>query len=176
MKPLYSENSIIRLRALEPEDLEMLYSWENDPSVWAISNTLAPFSRYTLEQYILDSQRDIYETKQLRLIIETRDGQAIGAVDLFDFDPFHQRAGVGILIHEPANRQKGYAIAALELIADYAEKVLGLHQVFANIGTNNTASIRLFEKAGFIHCGTKREWIRSAKSWIDELTFQKIFE
>mgnify|MGYP000933623938 CR=1 FL=1 len=159
MKPLYSENSIIRLRALEPEDLEILYSWENDPSVGAISNTLAPFSRYTLEQYILDSQRDIYETRQIRLIIETHEGQAIGAVDLFDFDPFHQRAGVGILIHEPANRQKGYAANALELISDYAEQVLGLHQLFANIGANNTASIGLFEKTGFIHCGTKKDWI-----------------
>lgn len=35
----------IRLRALEPEDLELLYSWENNLSYWVISNTITPFSK-----------------------------------------------------------------------------------------------------------------------------------
>lgn len=172
MSLIYSENGLIRLRALEPDDVELLYRWENDPEIWAVSNTLAPFSRYTIEQYILDSQRDIYETRQLRLIIETPQGQAVGAIDFFDFDPFHQRAGVGVLIHQSSDRRKGYAAAALQLVCQYAGQVLGLHQLYANIGARNEASIRLFERAGFVCSGTKRDWIRSGKEWEDELIFQ----
>ena len=55
-------NDRVRLRALEPEDLELLYRWENDPELWEVGNTLAPYSRYILKEYIAGSDRSIYET------------------------------------------------------------------------------------------------------------------
>lgn len=164
-----------KLRPLEPEDIDLLYEWENEMKIWAVSNTLVPFSRYILEQYILNSQQDIYESKQLRLIIETKAGKAAGAVDLFDFDPFHQRAGVGILIHNINEREKGLASDALVLLCQYADEVIGLHQLYANISDDNLASIRLFGKCGFELAGRKKEWVKSGKVWKDELIFQKIF-
>ena len=165
----------IKLRPLEPEDIDLLYEWENDMTIWEVSNTLVPFSRYILEQYILNSKQDIYESKQLRLIIETQAGQAVGAVDLFDFDPFHQRAGVGILIHNVSERRKGFAHDALVLLCQYANEILQLHQLYANISNDNSASIHLFEKCGFEFAGCKKDWIRSGKTWKDELIYQKIF-
>ena len=169
------EYGAIRLRPLEMEDVGLLYSWENEMAVWEVSNTLVPFSKYILEQYILNSQRDIYENKQLRLVIETLDGIAVGAVDLFDFDPFHQRAGVGILIHDAGERQKGYATDALMLMCSYAEEMLGLHQLFANISADNETSLHLFEKCGFVCCGERKDWVKSGKQWKNEFLFQKIF-
>ena len=89
----------IRLRALEPHDVELLYRWENDPAIWTISHTLTPFSQFTLKQYIASSAQDIYTSKQLRLMIdELHNRKTIGVIDIFDFDPFHRRAGIGILI------------------------------------------------------------------------------
>jgi len=164
----------ISLRPLEPEDLELLYLWENDSSIWQVSNTLAPFSRYILRQYIEESHRDIYETKQLRLIIENESADPVGAVDLFDFEPFHQRAGVGILIYATADRQKGYAADALQLMCQYAKEVLGLHQLYANIGANNPASVGLFEKSGFQLSGTKKDWLKLLSGRVDEFLYQKI--
>lgn len=175
MSPTKLEYNQIRLRALEPEDLDVLFAWENDLEIWELSNTITPFSKYILTQYIQESHRDIYEIKQLRLIIETLTGEPVGAIDLFDFDPFNQRAGVGILIHKQENRQQGFATDSLTLLCSYAENTLGLRQLYANISSDNTASISLFEKCGFIHCGTKKEWLRSGKTWKDELIFQKIF-
>lgn len=168
------EYGTIRLRPLEPEDVDLLYSWENEMAVWEVSNTLAPFSKYIIEQYILNSQRDIYESKQLRLVIETPDGTPVGAVDLFDFDPFHQRAGVGILIHNTGERQKGYATDALLLMCSYAKEILGLHQLFANITADNEASLRLFVKCGFELCGQKKDWVKSGQEWKDEFVFQRL--
>ena len=66
-------DDIIRLRALEPEDLECLYQWENDMDLWEVSDTLTPFSLFTLKKYIETCHLDIYTTKQLRLMIERAD-------------------------------------------------------------------------------------------------------
>lgn len=168
------ENESIKLRALEPEDIDLLYDWENDLSIWELSNTYEPISKYILAKYIKESQRDIYESKQIRLIIETIEGNAVGAIDLFDFDPFHSRAGIGILIHNDSDRKLGYASDSITLLSLYAKENLGLHQLFANISVSNDASIRLFEKAGFSLCATKKEWRRKRDNWEDELMFQKI--
>ena len=40
------------LRALEPEDLEFVYKVENDESVWEVSNTNAPYSRFLIKEYL----------------------------------------------------------------------------------------------------------------------------
>jgi len=164
----------IRFRALEPDDIDLLYEWENDSSIWEVSNTFEPFSKYILAKYIKESQRDIYEAKEVRMIIETLDGTAVGAIDLFDFDPFHLRAGVGILIHNEKDRKLGYATDALQLLCTYAAGYLRLHQLYANISEENLASIQLFKNNGFELCGTKKDWHNTLDGWKAELMFQKI--
>jgi len=164
----------VRFRALEPEDIELLFEWENNTEIWEVSNTYEPFSKYILAKYIKDSQRDIYEAKEMRLIIETKEGMPVGAIDLFDFDPFHFRAGVGILIHDEKDRKLGYATDALQLLCNYSTDFLRLHQLFANISEDNLDSIQLFTSNGFELCGTKKDWRRTADGWKAELMFQKI--
>jgi diamine N-acetyltransferase len=165
----------VQFRALEPDDIDLLYEWENNAEIWEVSNTYEPFSKYILSKYIKDSQRDIYEAKEVRMIIETIDGVAVGAIDLFDFDPFHFRAGVGILIHDEKNRKQGYASDALQLLCIYASNYLRLHQLYANISEENLASIQLFTSNGFELCGTKKDWRNTLDGWKNELMFQKIF-
>ena len=173
------ENKTILLRALEPGDTDLLYRWENDPENWFVSNTRTPFSREVIRQYVEHSHKDIYEQKQLRLMIQLKsppahESIAVGAIDLFDFDPYHLRAGVGILIAEKDQRSRGLASQALELLIDYAFSVLRLHQLYCNIAADNNVSIGLFRKFGFVQTGEKTDWLRSDTGWIDELLFQKI--
>jgi diamine N-acetyltransferase len=174
--PLFLKNDVLILRGMEPEDLDFLYACENDPEVWHLSNTLAPYSKFVLKQYLENSHHDIYTNKQLRLIIAKKETpeKALGAIDLFDFDPFHQRAGIGILIHNAEERGKGYADISLNLLIDYCFKYLKLHQVYCNIAADNKVSIKLFEKCGFTHSGTKKEWLNQSDGWQDELMFQKL--
>lgn len=174
MTALKLELGKIRFRALEPEDIDLLFEWENDAEIWEISNTFEPYSKYILAKYIKDSQRDIYESRQIRMVIETVEGKAIGAIDLFDFDPYHFRAGVGILIHDEKDRKLGYATDALELLCLYATNYLRLHQLYANISEDNLASIHLFKSNGFDLVGTKKDWRRTQDGWKNELLFQKI--
>lgn len=122
------QNKTVCLRAPEPEDLELLYSWENNPEWWEIGNTLAPYSRYLLKEYIAESHRGIFDLKQLRLMIDLcSTGATVGMLDLYDFDPHHRRAGVGILV-DPLYQKNGLATEALELLAEYAFSYLKLHQ------------------------------------------------
>ncbi len=164
----------IILRPLEPEDIDLLYQWENDMELWEVSHTKTPFSRYILAEYIKNTTKDIYTTRQLRLVIENEESQPVGAVDLFDFEPFHLRAGIGILIHQEEDRQRGYAIDALKALSQYAAGSLGLKQLYANIASDNEASIGLFEKAGFKRAGVKKSWLKTRGGWKDELLVQKL--
>ncbi len=165
----------IKLRAPEPEDLDLLYDWENDPETWLVSSTLSPFSKYTLRKYIENSNKSVFETGQIRFMIIIGDsGKTIGTVDIFDFDPFNLRAGVGILIAEKDERRKGFARMALQCVLDYCFNHLKLHQVYCNITEENKPSVSLFEKLGFIKIGVKKDWLREKDGFSNELLYQII--
>lgn len=165
------------LRALEPTDLELLYQLENDQSLWELSNTSTPYSKFVLKQYLEQAHRDIYDVKQLRLVVcQAADDRAVGLIDLFDFDPKHARAGVGIVIFLAEDRGKGFARDALGLLWDYAKKHLQLHQLYANITQDNVASLKLFESMGFVNSGEKKDWIRSGGGFKTEYFYQLIHE
>ncbi len=157
----------IKLRAVEPSDANLLYEWENDTTVWHVSNTITPFSKEVIKQYLSSAHLDIYTTKQLRLIIETENKNAIGCIDLYDFNPLHLRAGIGILISAAEYRRKGYAGEALDILIKYAFNTLNLNQIFCDIGVENTGSITLFQKHNFKIVGTKMKWVKNGKSWGD---------
>ena len=168
----YLSDEQIRLRAMEPEDLEVLYRWENDSSLWEVGNTLAPFSRYTLKRYIAESDRSLYEIHQLRLIIEcVADRKAIGIVDLFDFDPHANRAACGILL-DHVYQGHGWATRALRLLISYAFDRLALHQLYAHVPVNNLPSLHLFQRCGFQTAGHLKEWIRVANGFADVRVMQ----
>ncbi|MGB5237385.1 MAG: GNAT family N-acetyltransferase [Flavobacteriaceae bacterium] len=164
----------IYLRALEPEDLQFLYELENNPAVWEISGTITPYSRHVLKKYLDNAHRDIFEVKQLRLSICSNEDKVIGLIDLFDYNPVHKRAGVGIIIQAEDKRNQGLGTEATRLLLDYAFSALDLRQVFANVGEDNVASIHLFKKLGFIETGLKKDWIRSGVKYKNEILFQKI--
>lgn len=167
------EGNLCRLRALEPEDLDAMYGWENDTDSWRVSGTVAPFSRHVLSLLIDEQQFDIYATRQMRLVIESLDGSAVGAVDMFEFDPQNLRAGVGIII-APPYRNQGFALDALQTLERYVRDVLRMHQLWCSVGADNEASLALFKKAGYAECGCRKEWILTPNGAIDEVLMQKI--
>ncbi len=163
----------VYLRALEPEDLELLYAIENDESVWEVSQTQTPYSRFLIKQYLENCHKDIYEVKQLRLVIVTHQNEAVGFVDLFDFDPKNNKVGLGVLIldHE---RGKNYGEEALRLLIAYAFNNLYVHQLYANVLEDNIPSINLFKKLGFQSSALKKDWVQEAGVYKNEYLFQLI--
>lgn len=211
----------VRLRAVEPEDAELLYEWENDPAVWAVSGTTEPFSREQIQRFIerQASGGDLLRTGQLRLMIEvpgpagaaetgaaetgvaetgaaeteaepgmtdeakaanpnrtSRMFRTVGTIDLFEYDPLHGRAGIGILIYDRSDRGRGYAADAVETLCRYARERLRMHQLWCNVGAENEASLRLFRGLGFREIGRKRDWLWTPDGYGDEIMLQKILE
>ncbi len=168
------ENDILQLRALEPEDLQMLYDWENNSEWWEQGNTLNPYSKYILREYIVGSDKTIYETRQLRLMITVKEtGETVGMIDLYDYEPHHHRAGVGILIDKQF-QQKHYATQAFEIFLPYCYNFLGIHSVFAHVMPDNKPSQALFEKLGFNKNGELKDWIRRDNEYVDVMVYQKL--
>jgi diamine N-acetyltransferase len=165
------------LRAPEPADIDIIFRWENDTRIWHLGNTLTPYSKFAIEQFVFNTDNDIFASKQLRLMIDWHsaetDNTTVGTIDLFDFDPQNKRAGIGILIDE-SSRRKGFALEAINLLSEYCFKTLNLHQLYCNIEQSNLESISLFRKTGFISCGIKKEWLLREGQWTDELMFQLI--
>ena len=171
---MFLKGEKISLRALEPEDLDFLFTSENDMTFWKVSNTQTPFSKYILKKYLNNAHLDIYQIKQLRLIItDNKNDTAAGMVDLFDFNPQHKRAGVGILIHEKF-QNAGFGSEAISLFTSYCFDTLNLHQLYANITPDNSKSISLFTKLGFVKIGEKKDWLFIDGSFKNELIYQRI--
>lgn len=155
------ENEYIRLRAPEPEDLELMYRLENDSANWCQGCTTVPYSRFLLRQYIEQTSGDIYTDKQVRLMIERKcDAAVLGCADLVNYEPMHQRAEVGLII-APEYRGQGLGKIIVELLCQYAFDFLHLHQLAACIATDNVGCVALFKNYGFSCNVLLKDWVRS---------------
>ena len=163
------------LRALEPNDLDILYATENDKSLWKYSNTSSPFSKHSLKKFIENSHLDIIEHNQVRLVLSDKNNLPFGFIDLFKYDMINKRAGVGIIIFEKY-RSRGLGSISLDLIENYVKKYIPIHQLYANISSENTESIKLFEKHNYLKVGNKKDWIYYNNKYFNELLYQKILD
>ena len=160
------------LRLLEPSDLDFLERIENDTRLWKYSNTTKPFSNEVLKIYIQNAKQDIVVAGQQRFVIVDSDSNKLGLIDLFDYEPKHARAAVGVVIIEEY-RGKGYAKEGLRLLEEKAIQKLNLHQLYAGVSIENTPSRTLFKAAGYIETAVKKDWSYYENQFHDEIIVQK---
>ena len=157
----------------EPNDADNIYRWENDMQVWRDSETRVPFSMRQIEQFLLNNN-DLVSEQQLRLMVEdTQNGAQVGCIDLYDYDEFNSRAGIGILIDEKY-RGQGYAKNAIKLLLEYCFNTLLLNQIYILVLATNVESMLLFESLGFERCGVRKQWYKTADGFIDQVEYQYI--
>jgi len=165
-------NPRITLRAPEPGDVDRIFLWENDFSGAEASVNGAPVSRLQVWNYVQTYTADPFGAGELRLIIEA-DGRAVGHIDLVDVDARNRRAGISIYI-APGERRRGLGAAALAEMIKYCRATLDLHQVWAHVAVDNTASLALFRSAGFRPAGCLRSWLRRDGRWVDVAVLQHL--
>lgn len=170
------------LTSIEPEDLDLLYTIENNPSLWSVSSSNVPYSRYALRDYIATQLHDIYADKQVRLVarVEETDAdgvetKAVGLVDLFNFSPENLRAEIGIAILAE-EQHKGYGKEAVRQLLNYAREVLHLHVVYAIVPEDNTSSISMLRATGFSQTAMLKDWILRGDGWHDAIYLQIILQ
>lgn len=154
----------VRLRAIEPEDLDLLYRIENDRQLWNVGITNVPYSRYALHSYVANASGDIYVDRQVRLMVENAEGTVVGIVDIVNFDPQNLRAEVGIVI-ENSHRRNGYACSTLAQVAQYSLSILHLHQLYVLADVENVASTNLFRKMGYKFVTELDDWLFDGKDY-----------
>ena len=162
---------VVRLRAMEPEDLDVLYRIENDRDVWDVGENNVPYSRYILHDYIANASADIYADKQVRMVVENEKGQLVGVADVVNFFPSHARAEVSIVICRE-HRKKGYARAAIRQIMEYALRTLHLHQLYAVVREDNMPSLNLFSSLGFKSKMVLDDWLFDGKDYHNAVVMQ----
>ena len=168
------ENDTLHLRAPEPEDLELLYKWENDTDIWQYSTAISPYSKFLLKQYIADAHTDIFQSKQLRfMIVLKKTNEVVGTIDLFDFDAINLKCGVGIYI-DPGHRQQRLGAQALSVLQDYAFNFLKINQLYAIVPQSNKASLQLFQSSGFSQSGRLKQWVSTPDTYEDAIIWQKL--
>ena len=164
-------NVHVTLRALEPEDLEILYEIENNSELWDLGVTNVPYSRYVLHDYVAQSRSDIYIDGQVRLAIVGEGNEVVGLADLINFDPKNRKAELGFVIRKEF-RRRGFAKATLHQILHYGLHTLHLHQLYAIVATSNTATVNLFQTAGYQPVSVLKEWLYDGKTYYDAYLFQ----
>ena len=168
-------NEQITLRALEPTDLDTLYRWENDTTLWAVSATAAPYSRETLWHYLEGYTGDIYAQRQLRLMITlSADGTPVGTIDFLNFDPLNNRAELGLFI-DGNYRGQGLGRKALDLLTAYARDHIGLRQLYVFIALDNEVCLKLFEDYGYSRVGVLKSWVKRGSTYRDVALLQMLF-
>lgn len=162
----------VTLRALEPDDTDCIYAWENIGDSWQYGYAPAPLSRHQIWEYIHNYDANPVTAGQLRLMVTDAAGNRTGAVDLYEIDMLNRRAYVGIMI-APGFRGYGYGTAALESVTRYCRDVLGLHRLWAEVGADNAASRALFARAGYRAVARLPERCRRGDAYVDTILFSR---
>ena len=164
----------VHLRAIEPEDLDLLYRVENDVKLWNVGITNVPYSRYALHDYVANASGDIYTDHQVRMIIENAEKQVVGIADIVNFDPGSRKAEIGLVIEQPF-RGQGYGFSAMQALAKYALSVLHLHQLYAVIDVCNETCLQLFRQLGYHESSRLKEWLFDGREYRDAIVMQTFF-
>jgi diamine N-acetyltransferase len=171
------KGDLITLRALEPSDLQEVYTLENEEGQISSAGNYSSFSRYTISEFIKNSNQDIVQSGQFRWVVQdNEDDSFAGLIDLYDYDAINRRAGIGIYII-PTKRGRSFALEAIDVLVSYCHRVLNLNQVYCQIEIDNLSSKTLFEeKAGFKLSGIQKEWNIRNSNPIDVCFYQKILK
>ena len=163
----------VRLREMIDSDLELIFDWENRPEFDYLGSEHTPLTEAQISDFINHATGDIYTDGQLRLMIDVAE-ETIGGIDLFEFDQYNQRAGVGILIADSKNRQSGYAKEAVNLLTNYCFEILNFRQLYCHIPVDNEASMSLFSSCSFEETGRCKDWVKKENEFMDAVFMQRL--
>lgn len=160
------------LRPFKIEDASLWQVWDIDQEVQAHMPEPKNTPQDINEQYAY-----IKECEQDRqgyyFSIETNSGLTIGTVSLFEINPYHKTAELGIIIGDKMYWGKGVATEVVKTLTDYAFQNLNIQYVSAEIESENIAIQKVLENAGFVSDGVyKGSRVKDGKR-IDVIHFSK---
>jgi RimJ/RimL family protein N-acetyltransferase len=164
------KGKITTLRAIELEDLDLLKSLINDPTIEKLVGGYSfPVSTYTQIKWF-ESLKS--ENNNLRLIVDLKGVGAVGLINLVNICWKNRTAFHGIkLLPEKTSRQ-GVGTDAVMSLMKYAFEELQLNRLETLIVEYNIISQKLYsEKCGWTLEGKKRKALFNSNKYHDNLMF-----
>ncbi len=163
------EGKKVHLRALERDDIQLLWKWDNDHEVqYFMANPPAAASLdYEARRY---DDLTTNPTKRA-FIIETKETphRAIGLIDYYDLSVRNQNCWVSIMIGEKEFWGQGYGTDAMRAMLDYLFNQMHLHKVRLWAVGHNERATASYRKCGFQVEGISKESVSSEGRWYDEI-------
>jgi RimJ/RimL family protein N-acetyltransferase len=139
------EGSVVRLRAVEEEDLATINEGIWDPEVTAHLSIAWPEAVAQTRQYWEWVRTG---DSNLLLAVETLAGEFVGSVGLHGIDARNRHAELGIWIARP-HWDKGYGTDAVRVASRFSFREMNLQRVYLHVYDSNPRGIRAYEKVGF---------------------------
>jgi len=162
----------IYLRPLEMSDLERCQRWINDPDNRTTLVSHLPLNQNAEKEFI---ERCSKPDKEIHLAIVLNEGDRhIGTIGLFNIRWKDRAAEFGLMIGEADARGHGYGSEAIRLINKYAFEQLNLNRLELSVVAFNERAIRMYEAAGFVREGVRRETVFSGGRYVDLIGYSML--
>ena len=155
----------VRFRAIEKSDLAAMARWLNDPEMGQmVVGWSFPVSNASQDAWF---ERSGADNRNIRLIVETHEGEVIGLTGLWDIDWHNRHALTALKLDGPKVQGKGFGTDAILTLCSYAFYTVGLERLWGEILPFIVASYRAYvEKCGWRVEGRLRNHVyRAGRMW-----------
>ena len=147
------EGELVRLRAMEEEDLAVLNEMFNDPDVLSGLEVAFPQSLEGIKEWFRGARA---ADREVHFVIETLEGDTIGECALRGMDNRARDGNLGIWVGKPY-WDTGYGTDAVRTLCRFGFQHMGLARITLHVFERNPRGRRAYEKVGFKLEGTIRE-------------------
>lgn len=158
----------VRLRPLEPADLEVARRWVNDPGIMRTVNRVLPVTRHEQRRWY---RQTVTSRDRVIFAVDTtgRRPRHIGIAALNPIDWRVRKAELMVYLGHPSSRGRGYGSAAVQALLRFAFCQLNLHRVYLYTLAGNLAAQRVFEQCGFRREGRQRDDVFQDRRYEDSI-------
>jgi RimJ/RimL family protein N-acetyltransferase len=159
------------LRPWRDTDIRALVAACQDPEISRWTSVPNPYGEADARSYLLQRFDAIHAgTAAPFAVVEAGDGRLLGSIALNWLDWKDRRAEVGYWLALEA-RGRGHATRAVEMICVWGFQVLDLERIELLASTENPASQRVAERAGFTREAVLRSYMRGRGGRQDMVAF-----
>jgi RimJ/RimL family protein N-acetyltransferase len=140
------------LRPKRRDDLDAITAACQDPEIPRWTFVPSPYTRADAEAFLRSSADEEAAGKSVNFLAVDADDRLLGSFSVMEIDRERGFGEIGYWVAAEA-RGRGVATRAVRLLARWAHDELGLTRIEIHTHTDNLASRRVAEKAGFRDTG-----------------------
>jgi RimJ/RimL family protein N-acetyltransferase len=164
------EGKLIRLRAYEPDDVEIMRRHLLDTEISRSDSEIDwPWARSHVERSVEKKGQHKEEYDGKSLAIETLDGKLVGGLSVGKADRVNGTFSIGLGIADRSEWGKGYAKEAMLLAMRYMFHERRYQKCNLGVYAFNERAIGLYRRLGFVEEGRLRRSYFTAGQYVDEV-------